>query len=104
MRLLRDIADPPAELDGIGVDVAVLEPDMTGAWLELSRQHPERGGLSGTVRPEVAHDLAGPHGEAHVVNDAHAEKPPRKVASLQHGVIRHRIASRRIAYTAVHMC
>jgi len=56
---LGDVADPAADADGVGAEVAAGDGRGAGGRAEEGGQHPEGGRLAGAVRAEEADDLAG---------------------------------------------
>ena len=56
---LRHVADPPADADGVGDQVAAGDGGRAGGGLEQGGQHPQRRRLAGPVGAEEADDLPG---------------------------------------------
>ena len=56
--------------------------DRPGIGSQLSREHSDRGRLSGTVRTEQPYDLAGCHLKREVVNGPHL---PERITEPRHG-------------------
>jgi hypothetical protein len=67
---LGDVGGPPRN------------PNRPGERLELAHERAEQGGLAAAVRPQHAHRLAGPGGEAHRFQDRAASVPGAKAAGL----------------------
>src|SRR3989304_5775560 len=55
---LRQIADSPADLKGMGENVVARHARPPAARGEEACEDPHRGGLPGAVRPEKTHDLS----------------------------------------------
>ena len=85
MRLFGHVAHALLVGDQVALNALAVEQDLAGGRLHQAGDHLHGGGLAGAVRPQVAGDLAGAGGKAHVIDGGDAEEAFGNVAQFEHG-------------------